>query len=97
MPGMREPSLGCAPMIRTAGFFSFRKREHAGDRAGGAHRADEVRDAPAGVAPDLGAGGLVVDARVVGVGELVEHTALAFALHLLGQVARVFHAAALAA
>ena len=24
---MREPSLGCAPMIRTAGFFSFRKRE----------------------------------------------------------------------
>ena len=24
---MREPSFGCAPMIRTAGFFSFRKRE----------------------------------------------------------------------
>jgi hypothetical protein len=24
---MREPSLGCAPMIRTAGFFSRRKRE----------------------------------------------------------------------
>ena len=24
---MREPSLGCAPMMRTAGFFSFRKRD----------------------------------------------------------------------
>jgi hypothetical protein len=35
-----------------------------------------------------------VDARVVGVGELVEHLALALALHLLGQVARVLHAAA---
>jgi hypothetical protein len=36
-----------------------------------------------------------VDARVVGVGELVQHAALAFALHVLRQVARVFHAAAL--
>jgi hypothetical protein len=36
-----------------------------------------------------------VDARVVLVGELVEHLALALALHVLGQVARVFHAAAL--
>ena len=27
MPGMREPSDGCAPMIRMDGFFSFRKRE----------------------------------------------------------------------
>ena len=66
---------------------------HAGDGAGGAHRADEVRDAAGGVGPDLGAGGLVVHARVVGVGELVEHAALAVALHLLGQVARVLHAA----
>ncbi len=24
---MREPSCGCAPMIFTAGFFDFRKRE----------------------------------------------------------------------
>jgi hypothetical protein len=39
------------------------------------------------------AGGLVVDARVVGVGELVEHPALAVLLHLLGEVARVLHAA----
>jgi hypothetical protein len=34
-----------------------------------------------------------VDARVVGVGELVEHRALAVLLHLLGEVARVLHAA----
>ncbi|CKS64153.1 Uncharacterised protein [Mycobacterium tuberculosis] len=27
MPGMREPSAGCAPTMRMAGFFSFRKRE----------------------------------------------------------------------
>ena len=27
MPGMREPSAGCAPRMRTAGFFSLRKRE----------------------------------------------------------------------
>ena len=24
---MREPSFGCAPMIRISGFFSFRKRD----------------------------------------------------------------------
>ncbi len=66
---------------------------HAGDGAGGAHGADEMRDASAGVGPDLRAGGLVVDAWVVLVGELVEHAALAVGHHLLGQVARVFHAA----
>ncbi|OIQ75420.1 hypothetical protein GALL_429110 [mine drainage metagenome] len=49
--------------------------------------------APVGVAPDLGAGRLVVRTRVVGVGELVEHAAAAFALQLLGEVARVLHAA----
>ena len=27
MPGMREPSDGCAPMTRIAGFFSFKKRD----------------------------------------------------------------------
>jgi hypothetical protein len=27
MPGMREPSLGWAPMICTAGFCSFKKRD----------------------------------------------------------------------
>ncbi len=36
-----------------------------------------------------------MDARVVVVGELVQHPALAVALHVLGQVARVLHAAAL--
>ena len=25
MPGMREPSLGCAPMMRTAGFCSEKR------------------------------------------------------------------------
>jgi hypothetical protein len=27
MPGMREPSLGCAPITRTASLRSLRKRE----------------------------------------------------------------------
>jgi len=27
MPGMREPSCGCAPMIWMPGFFSFKKRD----------------------------------------------------------------------
>jgi len=26
MPGMRAPSAGCAPITRSPGFFSFRKR-----------------------------------------------------------------------
>src|SRR5690606_21596446 len=77
------------------GVLFLQEARHAGDGAGGAHRAHEMRDAPARLLPQLGTGGLVVDARVVGVGELVEHAALAFALHVLGQVARVFHAAAL--
>eukprot|EP01136_Pigoraptor_vietnamica_P031983 Opistho-1_new@93269 len=77
------------------GVLFFQVARDAGDGAGGAHGAHEVRDAPAGLLPQLGAGGLVVDARVVGVGELVQHAALAFFLHLVGQVARVFHAAAL--
>jgi len=51
--------------------------------------------APAGLLPDFGAGGFVVDARVVGVGKLVQHPALAIALHLLGQITGVLHAAAL--
>ena len=54
-----------------------------------------MRDAPAGLLPQLGAGGLVVDTRVVGVGKLVQHPALALRLHLLGQVTSVFHAATL--
>src|ERR1019366_5058434 len=64
----------------------------AGDRPRRSHRAHEVRDAAARIAPDLRARGLVVDARVVGVGELVEDPALAFLLHLLGEVARVLDA-----
>ena len=27
MPGMREPSLGWAPMMRIAGFYSFKNRD----------------------------------------------------------------------
>ena len=49
-------------------------------------------DGAGGVAPDLGAGALVVGPRVVGVGELVQHLALALRLHGLGQVARALHA-----
>ena len=91
---MREPSAGWAPTMRMAGFFSEELR-HAGDRARGAHGAHEMRDLAAGLLPQLGARGLVVDARIVGVAELVEHHALALGHHLVGQVARIFHAAAL--
>jgi len=38
-----------------------------------------MRDAPFGIAPDLGAGRAVVRERIVGIGELVEDRALAFA------------------
>src|SRR3954452_20516045 len=67
----------------------------AHDGAGGAHAGDEVRDPSFAVAPDLGAGGLVVHERVRRIGELVEHRAFALAHHLLGEVARRFHAALL--
>src|SRR6185503_3174927 len=53
---------------------------HAGDGSGRSHRAHEVGDATAGVVPDLRPGRLVVDARVVGVGELVEDAPLAVLL-----------------
>ena len=43
----------------------------AADRAAGADARDEVRDPAVGVRPDLGAGGFVVPARTVLVGELV--------------------------
>ncbi|MPN07166.1 hypothetical protein SDC9_154432 [bioreactor metagenome] len=52
-------------------------------------------DAPPGLLPQLGASGLVVDARVVRVGELVEHAALALLDHGVGEVAGVLHAPAL--
>src|SRR5687768_17236967 len=67
----------------------------AHDRAGGAHAGNEMRDLAVGIAPDLGPCRLVVATRVVGIGELVEHRALAFAHHFLGEVARAFHAALL--
>src|SRR5690606_11079650 len=68
---------------------------HARDGAGLAHGADEVGDATARLLRQLGPGGIVVDARVVGVGELVEDHLPAFAHQLVGQVARVIHATAL--
>ena len=43
----------------------------AGDGAARAGAGDEVGDAPAGLAPHLGPGGLLVGQRVVGVGVLV--------------------------
>ncbi len=90
---MREPSSGCAPTISIRLALFLQEQRGAHDGAGGAHRRHEVRDAPFGVAPDLGAGGFVVRERIVGVRELVEDHALAFALHLVGQVARELHAA----
>src|SRR5579871_3188287 len=67
----------------------------AHDGPGGAHARDEVGDPAIGVAPDLRPGRLVMHYRIVRVGELVEHGALALAHHLVGQVARVLHAALL--
>jgi len=43
----------------------------AADRATGADAGDEVRDAPAGLLPDLGPGGLLVRGRVRQVGVLI--------------------------
>src|SRR5450830_1239010 len=68
---------------------------HAHDGAGGAHGADEMGDSAFRVAPDFRARRFVVGAGIVTVAELVEDQPLAFALHLLGHVARIFHAARL--
>ena len=48
-------------------------------------------DLPARLLPDFRAGAGVVGNRVIAVGELVEHLALAIRLHLQGQVAGFFH------
>ena len=50
------------------------------------HRASRI-------SPYFRAGGFVVNARIVGIGKLVEHSAFAFLLHPFGQVARIFDAA----
>jgi hypothetical protein len=44
---------------------------HAGDRPARAHARHEHLDLAPGILPDFGAGGQVVDLRIVGVGELV--------------------------
>lgn len=71
----------------------FQKARDTGNRARRTHRRNEMRDAAFGVAPQFGAGGLVMRKRVVRVGKLIEDDALAFLFHRVGQVARVFHAA----
>ena len=81
MPGIDAPSSGCAPMIWIAAILLLQEARHAHDRAGRAHRRHEMRDAPVGVAPDLGTGAAVVRERIVGIGELVEDDALAFVAH----------------
>ena len=53
-----------------------------------------MRDTPARLLPNLRPRGLVVHARIILVCKLVQHAALALVLHLVGQVARIFHAAA---
>jgi hypothetical protein len=52
-----------------------------------------VPDAAFRVAQDFGACCFVVSKGIVGVVELIEEDALAIALHLLGKIAREFHAA----
>ena len=70
----------------------FQIARHAGDGAGGAHGADEMRDASAGLLPDFRAGSFVVNARIVHIGKLVQHPSLALGLHAIRQIARAFHA-----
>src|SRR5260370_8705814 len=84
--GLAADALGLRVLLRE-------EARAAHDRAGGAHARDEMGDPALGVAPDLRAGGLVVHQRVIGIGELVEHRALALAHHSLGEVARRLHAA----
>ena len=64
----------------------------AHDGAGGSHGGDEVGHSALRIAPDLGGRTFIVRARVIGIGELIEHPSTAFALHLLSEVARAFHA-----
>src|SRR5690606_31502272 len=65
---------------------------HAHDGAGGAHGADEVRDGALGLLPDFRARAEVMGLRIIAIGELVEHFALAGRLHRQREIARAFHA-----
>ena len=68
---------------------------HAHDRAGRAHRRYEVRDPALRVAPDFRPRAAIVRQRIVGIRELIEDDALAGCTHLVGEIARALHAAAL--
>ena len=72
----------------------FQIAPHTRYRARGSHGADKMRDAPAGLLPNLGACGFVVHPAVVAIAELIQHATLAIGLHLQGQIAGVLHAAA---
>ena len=52
-----------------------------------------MRNLALGIAPDFRTRALVVGKRIVGIGKLVEDQSLPVRLHLLGNVARPFHAA----
>ena len=94
-PGCAKASLEAA-RPPDGGVLFLQGTRHTGDGAGGAHGADEMGDAHRRFFPDpRGQWFPIVNARIVGIGKLVEHPALALALHVLRQVARVFHAAAL--
>src|SRR3989442_12905223 len=87
--------LGLAADDLDSRVFFLEETRAAHDGARGAHAADEMRDRPLGVAPDFRPRALVVRERIVGVGELVEDTSLALALHLLGEAPRGLHSARL--
>ena len=69
-PERTEPS-GSAPMTLIVGVAFLQEAADAGNRAAGADAGDEGGDPAAGLLPDLGAGGAVVDLGVGEVGELV--------------------------
>ena len=91
--GDARPCRGLRANDAHGGVAAFQIARNAGDGARGAHGADEVGDAPAGLLPDFRPRGFHMGAGVIGIGKLVEHAALALALHFFSQIARVFHAA----
>ena len=74
--GQQRSVLRFDPEDLNPGLTGFEGAAHPGDRAAGADTGDEDVDIAVGVRPDLFGGGLLVDRRVGGVGELVAETAL---------------------
>ncbi len=95
MPGICEPSSGWQPTIDQGGILLLEEPPRAHDRSGRAHARHEMRDASAGLVPDLGPGASIVRKRIVRIAELIEDDAASLVAHPLGDVARRLHPAGL--